>query len=88
VRINGVWTRALAGQIKAIGVSGSRVFVASSAGVLFSGDGTNWSFVLGSETLPTDVTSVASDGSFVYAGTNGGSVFVASLRQRHRAVRR
>ncbi|HEX9500440.1 MAG TPA: hypothetical protein VGA10_02180 [Thermoanaerobaculia bacterium] len=88
VRNNGMWTRALAGQIKAIGVSGSRVFVASSAGVAFSADGTNWSFVPASETLPSDVTSVTSDGPFVYAGTNGGSIFAASLQQRHRAVRR
>jgi hypothetical protein len=88
VRNNGVWTPALSGQIKAIGASGSRVFVASSAGVAFSADGTNWSFVPGSETLPSDVTSVASDGTLVYAGTNGGSIFVASLQQRHRAVRR
>jgi hypothetical protein len=88
VRRNGVWTLALPGQIRAMAVSGSRLFVASSNGVAFSSDGTNWSFVPGSETLPTDVTSVASDGSLVYAGTNGGSVFATSLQQRQRAVRR
>jgi hypothetical protein len=87
VRRNGVWTLALPGQIRAMAVSGSRLFVASSNGVAFSSDGTNWSFVLGSETLPTDVTSVASDGSLAYAGTNGGSVFATSLQQRQRAAR-
>ena len=88
VRRNGAWTLALPGQIKAVSVSGSRLFAASSNGVAFSSDGTNWVFVPGSETLPVDVTSVASDGVFVYAGTNGGSVFATSLQQRHRAVRR
>ncbi|MDQ6800326.1 MAG: hypothetical protein M3041_05760 [Acidobacteriota bacterium] len=88
VRNNGAWTLTFPGQIKAVADSGSRVFVASSAGVAFSGDGTHWSFVPGSETLPADVTCVASDGSFVYVGTNGGSVFAISLQQRRRAARR
>ena len=86
VRKTGVWTLAVSGQVKALAAAGSRLFVATPAVVSFSTDGTNWVFVPGSETLPTDVTSVASDGSFVYAGTNGGSIFATSLQQRRRAV--
>jgi hypothetical protein len=88
VRRNGVWTLALPGQIRAMAISELRLFVASPNGVAFTFDGTHWFFVPGSETLPPDVTSVASDGSFVYAGTNGRSVFATSLQQRRRAVRR
>jgi hypothetical protein len=88
VRKNGVWNLALPGKIKALGVSGTRLFVVTTAGVTFSSDGVSWSFVPGSETLPPDVTSVASDGAFVYAGTDGGSIFATSVQQRRRAVGR
>jgi hypothetical protein len=87
VRKDGVWSLALPGQVKAIATSGSQVYASVTSGVYFSSDGASWVFVPGSETLPPDVTSVASDGFFVYAGTDGGSIFATSLQWRRRAAR-
>ena len=81
VRSGGSWNRAAlpASQVNAITMLGSRVFVSLGAGVYLSDDGIQWSLVPGSDTLPADITALAADSRFLYAGTNGGSVFATAL---------
>jgi len=89
VRRNAQWNLALPGKINAMAASDSRLYASVPAGIYFSDDGARWTLAPGSETLPPDITSVAIDGLFVYAGTNGGSIFattLTSLPQRRRAV--
>ena len=86
VRNNAQWSLALTGKVNAIAASDSRLYASVPSGIYFSVNGTNWVFVSGSDTLPPDIASLASDGMFVYAGTNGGSIFAAPLQQRRRAI--
>jgi photosystem II stability/assembly factor-like uncharacterized protein len=87
----GAWSLALPGKVNAIAqafLPFSRLIASVPSGIYFSDDGTRWSFVLDSETLPPNITTVASDGMFVYAGTNSGRIFAGFLRQRGRTVKR
>ena len=82
-------------RINALTAAGSRAFVAVTAaagsdltnGIYFTDDGMRWTFLGDSNSLPGDVTAIASDGSLMYAGTDGGSVFTRSLLRRRRVIR-
>jgi len=95
VKHGSAWTGPSLGPASAMGGSGNRAFAfiepASGSditrGVYFSDDGSHWTFVSGSDALPLDVTSIASDGANVFVGTNGGSIFAAPVAARRRAVR-
>jgi len=90
VRRSGAWSLALPGRVRAIAnafLPFSRLIASLPSGIYFSDNGTEWSFVLDSETLPPDITTVATDGMFVYAGTNSGRIFAGFLRQRGRTVK-
>ena len=76
-----------AAHINALAAVGNRLFAAVASGIYFTDSGSNWLFVNGSDALPNDISALASDGVFLYAGTNGGSVFATSLATRHRVIR-
>ncbi len=85
-------------NVNAITAPGSRIFASITAatsteserpsGIYFSDDGMTWLLVPGSDALPKDVTVLSNDNAFLYAGTNGGSIFASPLSTRRRAVNR
>ncbi len=94
VRTGTAWTpppSALVGvtsHIKAMTVAGTRLYVSLPSGIYFTDDGVAWMLVLGSDALPPDITALAVDEVFLYAGTNGGSLFATLLTApRQRSVR-
>jgi hypothetical protein len=99
VRTGVAWTTpvfALVGgssRINAMTASSTRLYVSvtateGSSGIYFTDDGVSWSLVPGSEGLPPDITTLAVDEVFLYAGTNGGSIFATLLiPPRGRSVR-
>jgi hypothetical protein len=95
VRTDAGWVRAaipapgLPARSSTMAVSGSRVYATDPSGIWFSDDGLTWSFVRGSDTLPPDITALATDTAYLYAGTDGGSIFASLLLPpRQRAMRR
>lgn len=80
---------ASAARINAIASGGGRVYASVPSGIWFSDDGLAWTFVRGSESLRSDITSLAVDKAYLYAGTDGGSIFATLLvAPRQRAVNR
>lgn len=78
--------------VNAITAAGIRAYASltapSGSGIYFTDDGLTWFLVPGSDGLPADITVLASDVAFLYAGTNGGSIFAAPLSTRRHAVSR
>ena len=95
VRTGVGWNRSSlpSARFNAMTAAGSRIYVSETPGIYFSDDGTSWSLVPDSATLPADITALAIDDAFLYAGTNGGSVFTTPIvsppifSPRTRAVR-
>jgi hypothetical protein len=79
-------------SVNAITATGSRMFasIAAPSGIYFSDDGMTWMLIAGSDALPKDVTVLSADTAFLYAGTNGGSIFATANPHstRRRAVGR
>jgi hypothetical protein len=77
-----------AARPNAITATGTRLYVSTAAGIVYTEDGATWFHVPGSETLPPDITALLADDESLYAGTDGGSIFSAPVAPRHRVVRR
>ena len=83
-------------RVNAITAAGSRIFASIAAltgvesdrpsGIYVSDDAVTWILISGSDTLPRDITVLSTDTAFLYAGTNGGSIFATPLSTRRRAV--
>jgi hypothetical protein len=91
VRTGNGWRLALSGQATSMAAVGTRLYVSlvstsRPSGIYATDDGANWLFVPGSDALPLDITALATDGAFLYAGTGGESIFATPLVTRRRTV--
>ena len=77
-------------RINALTAAGNRAYVSITAstgsdaasGIYFSDDAATWVFVNGSDALPNDITALAADSVFLYAATDGESIFATPLLRR------